>query len=200
MTQWKLTGTYFETCNCDAACPCAFGSAPTEGFCHAIVAWHIKRGMFGDVALDGLNVALLVDATGNMVENKWKAAAYLDEKASEAQQNALLTIFSGHAGGHPAVLASFIGELLGTKSVPMHYQGNGKNSSLQIPGIVDAELEALEGQDGKPITIANHPVCIAPGEPATVARSKHFRLSDYGYDWKMSGRNGYLSNFSYSGA
>jgi hypothetical protein len=22
-------------------------------------------------------------------------------------------------------------------------------------------------------------------------------LSDYGYDWKLSGRNGYLSDFSY---
>jgi hypothetical protein len=197
MTQWKLTGTYFETCNCNVGCPCAFASPPTEGFCTAIVAWNIKHGTFGDLALDGLNVALLVDATGNMVESKWKAAAYIDEKASEAQKNALLTIFSGRAGGHPAVLASFVGELLGTKSVPMRYQGNGKNRSLEIPGIVDAELEVLEGQDGKPITIENHPVCIAPGVPATVARSKHFRLSDYGYDWKLSGRNGYLSDFSY---
>ena len=133
MTQWKLTGTYFETCNCEVACPCVFASPPTEGVCTAIVAWHVKHGMFGDVALDGLNVALLVDATGNMVENKWKVAAYIDEKASEAQMNALLTIFSGQAGGHPAVLASFFGEHLGTKSVPMHYQGNGKNRSLKIP-------------------------------------------------------------------
>lgn len=200
MTQWNLSGTYFETCNCEAACPCVFGSPPTEGFCNAIVAWHIKHGVFGDVALDGLNVALLVDARGNMAENKWTVAAYLDEKASEAQMSALQTIFSGQAGGHPAVLASFIGENLGTKSVPMHYEGNGKNRSLKIPGIVDAELEALEGQDGKPVTIENHPLCVVPGEPATVARSKHFRLADYGYDWKLSSRNGYISNFSYSGA
>jgi hypothetical protein len=200
MTQWQLTGTYFETCNCEAACPCVFASPPTEGVCNAIVAWHINRGTFGDLALDGLNVALLVDSSGNMLESKWKVAAYIDEKASEAQKSALLTIFSGQAGGHPAVLASFVGEFLGTKTVPMNYQGSGRNRSLAIPGIVDAELEALEGQDGKPITIENHPLCVAPGEPATVARSKHFQLSDYGYDWKMSGRNGYLSNFSYSSA
>lgn len=200
MTQWKLTGTYFETCNCDTGCPCAFGSAPTEGFCNAIVAWHVSAGAFGDVALDGLNVALLVDVKGNMVENKWKAAVYLDAKASAAQKSALLTIFSGQAGGHPAVLASFIGEMLGSKSVPIHYHADGKHTTLQIPGIADAELEVLEGQDGKPITIENHPVCIAPGVPAMVGRSKHFRLSDYGYDWKLSGRNAYLSAFSYSGA
>jgi hypothetical protein len=200
MTQWTLTGTYFETCNCDAACPCAFGSAPSEGFCNAIVAWHINHGGFGDLALDGLNVVLLVDATGNMAEGKWKVAAYIDQKASEAQKSALLTIFSGQAGGHPAVLASFVGEFIGTKIVPMQYEGSGRNRTLKIPGIVDAELEALEGQDGKPITIENHPLCVAPREPATVARSKHFQLSDYGYDWKLSGRNGYLSNFTYTSA
>lgn len=200
MTQWTLTGTYFETCNCQIGCPCAFGSAPSEGFCTAIVAWHINHGAFGALALDGLNVVLLVDATGNMAEGKWKVATYIDQAASEPQKSALQAIFSGQAGGHPAVLASFVGESLGTKSVPMQYEGSGKNRTLKIPGIVDADLETLDGQDGKPITIENHPLCVAPGVPATVARSRHFQLSDYGYDWKLSGRNGYLSNFSYSNA
>lgn len=200
MTQWNLSGTYFETCNCEAACPCVFTSPPTHGDCTALVAWHIKQGKFGDVALDGLNVALLVYAPSTMVETKWKVAAYLDDKANEAQKNALLMIFSGQAGGHPAMLASFIGEILGAKSVPMTYRGSGKSRSLEVPGIIDAEIEVLEGHNGNPINIDNHPVCIAPGEPVTVARSKHFRLSDYGYDWKLSGRNGFMSNFAYSDA
>lgn len=200
MTPWNLTGTYFETCNCDVGCPCAFGSAPTEGFCSAIVAWHISAGKFGETGLDGLNVALLVDAKGHMLEEKWKAAVYVDQMANEAQKNALVAIFTGKAGGHPAVLASFIGEMLGTKSVPIHYEVSGKKTTLRIPGITDTELDVLEGQDGKPITISNHPVCIAPGVPANVGKSKHFRLSDYGYDWSMSDRNAYLSAFSYSGA
>lgn len=200
MTQWNLSGTYFETCNCEAACPCVFASPPTQGDCTALVAWHVKKGTFGEVTLDGLNVALLVHAPGNMAETKWKVAAYVDDKASEAQKNGLLTIFSGQAGGHPAMLASFIGEFLGAKSVPMKYKGNGKGRSLEIPGIADAEIEVVEGQGGNPITIDNHPICIAPGEPLTVARSKHFRLSDYGYDWKLSGRNGFISNFAYSDA
>src|SRR6185437_12272447 len=188
MTQWSLSGTYFETCNCEVACPCVFTSPPTQGDCTALVAWHIKKGKFDNLALDGLNVALLVYAPSTMVESKWKVAAYLDDKANEAQKNALLTIYSGQAGGHPAMLASFIGEILGVKSVPMQYRGNGKNRSLEIPGIIDAEIEALEGQNGNPVTIDNHILCIAPGEPVTVARSNHFRLADYGYDWKLSGR------------
>jgi len=26
---WNVVGTYFEACNCAAACPCVFTSAPT---------------------------------------------------------------------------------------------------------------------------------------------------------------------------
>jgi hypothetical protein len=198
MTQWNLSGTYFETCNCEAACPCVFTSPPTEGDCTVLVAWHIDKGKFGDVALDGLNVALAVHAPGHMMQTKWKAAAYFDDKASAAQNDALHAIFGGKAGGHPAMLASFIGEIVGAKNVPMKYKANGKQASLTIPGIAEAEIEALEGQGGKPITVDNHPLCIAPGTPATVGRSKHFTFSDFGMDWKLSGRNGFLSDFAYS--
>ena len=200
MSQWSLTGTYFETCNCEAACPCVFTGPPTEGDCTALVAWHIAQGSYGELSLDGLNVALAVHAPGHMMETKWRAAAYFDESASEAQTDALHAIFSGKAGGHPAVLASFVGEIVGAKKVPMRYQGDGKHASLTIPGVADAEIEALEGQDGKPITISNHPLCVVPGTPATVARSKHFTFSDYQWDWKLSGRNGYLSDFTYRSA
>ena len=30
-TAWKLTGTYFEACICEAACPCVMMSPPTTG-------------------------------------------------------------------------------------------------------------------------------------------------------------------------
>jgi hypothetical protein len=198
MTQWNLNGTYFETCNCEAACPCVFTSPPTEGECTVLVAWHIDKGQYGDVKLDGLNVALAVHAPGHMMQTKWKAAAYFDDKANAAQNDALHAIFGGKAGGHPAMLASFIDEIVGAKNVPMKYKANGKQASLTIPGIAEAEIEALEGQGGKPITVDNHPLCIAPGTPATVGRSKHFTFSDFGMDWKLSGRNGFLSNFAYS--
>ncbi len=198
MTQWTLSGTYFETCNCEAACPCVFTSPPTEGNCTALVAWHIDKGKFGDVALDGLNVALAVEAPGTMVQTKWRVAAYFDDKANAAQNDALHAIFSGKSGGHPAVLASFIGEMVGAKNVPMKFKSDGKNASLSIPGLAEAEITMLEGQSGQPITIDNHPLCIAPGEPATVARSNRFRLKDFGFDWNMSGRNGFRSAFAYS--
>lgn len=198
MTQWKLAGTYFETCNCEAACPCVFLSPPTEGDCTVLIAWHIERGIYGKISLDELNAALAVYAPGTMAKTKWVAAAYFDERANTDQEGALHAIFSGQAGGHPAVLASFVDKMLGAKSVPMHFHSEGKRSSLSIPGIADAEIELLAGQGGAPVTVAGHPLCIAPGEPAKVARSKQFNLIDYDWQWQLSGRASYVSPFTYA--
>jgi len=200
MTDWKLSGTYFETCNCDAACPCVMLSAPSQGECTALIAWHIDKGHFDSVSLNGLNVAVGIYAPGTMVETKWKVVAFFDDKADLAQNDALHKIFGGKAGGHPAVLASFFDEVVGCKDVPMNYSNDGKSAKLTIPGSAEAEIEGIEGQGGAPITISNHPLCVAPGEPAVVARSKHFSLKDFGWDWSMSEKNGFLSDFAYSSA
>lgn len=196
---WRLRGTYFETCNCDLACPCVMLSAPTEGECRVVIAWHVDEGMDDETDLAGLNVAIAVHSPGHMLHTKWRAALYLDERASAAQKDALTRIFGGHAGGHPAVLASFIGDVLGVASVPIDYQAAGKTRSLSIPNIAEAEIEALEGQGGGEVTISGHPLCIAPGEPAVVAKSKRLEYSDHQQSWSITERNGFYSPFAYQG-
>lgn len=196
--EWKLEGTYFETCNCEAACPCVFLSPPTEGDCTVLLAWHVDMGHFGDVSLDGLNVALAVDSPGHMVETKWKAALYLDEEASEEQRQALTKIFAGQAGGHPARLAEHIGEVLGVATVPIDYRAEGKRYSVRVGRVGEAVIEAIEGPEGD-VTISGHPLAIAPGFPVVAARSERMRYQDHGYDWELSGRTGFYSPFRYAG-
>jgi len=195
--KWNLQGTYFETCNCDAACPCVFLSDPTQGDCTVLVGWHIDRGSYDGASLDGLNVALAVHTPGNMAKTKWKAALYLDQRASEKQRDALTRIFSGQEGGHPAVLASFIGEVLGAKSVDIEYRAEGKRYSMKLAGVAEAEIEAIGGAGEAEVKISGHPLCIAPGYPVTVAKSRRLSYQDYGMKWELSGRTGFFSPFAY---
>ena len=196
---WHLDGTYFEACNCDVACPCIFLSAPTEGECTVLVAWHIDRGRDGEVSLDGLNAAMAVHAPGHMLQTKWRAALYLDERASEPQQQSLTKIFGGQAGGHPAVLAQFVDDILGVTSTAIDYRAAGKDRSLTIPNVASIEIEALAGQNGDEVTVSGHPLCIAPGHPATVAKSSQVSYTDHGMTWTISGKNGLFSPFTYPG-
>ncbi|MEO7360881.1 MAG: DUF1326 domain-containing protein [Gemmatimonadaceae bacterium] len=197
---WSMVGTYFEACNCDVACPCVFLSAPTKGDCTAVVGWHIDKGNSGSVELDGMNVAFAVYSPGVMAMGKWKVALYFDDRASDDQKHALMQIFTGQAGGHPAVLVSFVGEVLGVKSVGMDYRADGKRRSLKIDGLVEAEIEAMVGAGNADVEVSGHPLCIAPGYPATVAKSKTLTYNDYGMQWEISEKNGFFSPFAYQGA
>ena len=107
---WRLEGDYFEACNCDTVCPCVFLGNPDQGECDLTLAWHIEKGHFENTSLDGLNVVGVFHTPGNMFTGpKWKAALYLDEKATKEQADALGKIYSGKAGGFFGVLAGFIG-------------------------------------------------------------------------------------------
>ncbi len=196
---WSLKGTYMESCSCEAICPCIVLSTPTEGTCSALVAWKIDAGHDDAVDLGGLNVALLVHTPGKMHETKWKAAVYVDSRATDEQKGSLLKIFGGQAGGHPAALASFIGELVGVKSAAIDFEKDGKNYRLRIENVADTELEPLVGADGGNVTLSNQPLTISPGQPVVVARSKRSRVKDHGWDWNLDGRQCMYAPFTYEG-
>ncbi len=108
-------------------------------------------------------------------------------------------IFAGQAGGHFARIGAYIGEVLGVKSAGMTYEDEGKNRRLRIADVAEAEIQALAGQGDADITITNHPLCIAPGYPAVVARSTRLTYHDYGLEWELSEKNGFYSPFNYAG-
>jgi len=197
---WKISGSYFETCNCDAACPCIFLSPPTSGQCTAMLAWHIDQGHFGEITLDGFNAVIAILSPGHMMEGGWKVALYLDERASQTQRDALAQIFSGQAGGHLAALPPLIGEVLGVKMVRIEYRSEGKRRSLRLADIGDAEIEGMDGQNGGDVAIASAPFAAVPGVSLLVAKSKQMRFRDYGLQWEVSNKNGFFTPFAYQSA
>lgn len=196
---WNISGTYFESCNCEAACPCVFLSPPTLGECTAVLGWQIDRGEFDGLSIDGLSVALAVYVGGHMANGGWRVALYVDDRASEQQTEALGAIFSGAAGGHPAVLAGFIGEVMGVAPAAITFDLDAALLSFKVGEVAEVRLAAIEGQGGSLVTVSNHPLAVAPGNDAVTARSEHFRYVDHGYEWEFEGRNGFYSPFQYEG-
>jgi len=198
-TNWALAGQYFEACNCDAACPCVFLSPPTTGECTVVIGWHIDEGAFGDIDLQGLNVARAVYTPGHMLEVPWTAALYLDAMADEMQSDALEQIFTGKVGGSPSKLAAHIETDLGVRRVPINFKSDGKKRSVTIPEVVNIEIAAIVGQMSGDVSISGHPLCVAPGFSVVASRSSHFTYSDYGLNWEISEKTGFFSPFSYAG-
>jgi hypothetical protein len=173
---------------------------PDQGECDSIVAWHIQSGHFDKTPLDGLSVVGVFHAPGNMFTGpKWKAALYLDEKASKEQADALGKIYSGQAGGFFSVVAGLIGELADIRSVPIKFEMDGKKRRLNVPSAIDLSIEGIDGADkDKATTISNAPMLVAPGFAAVVSKSTKNSYNDHGMKWDNSGKNGFYSRFAYS--
>lgn len=202
---WSITGDYFENCNCAVACPCIFSAAapftsrPTEGACEVAFAFHLDRGNFGDVPLDGLNAALIARTPGPMIEGNWTVALYVDERADERQQGALQAIFAGAAGGVMGGFAPLIGEVLGVKAVPIAYHSEGKRRSVEIPDIMQMAVRAtpsVMGEDHEVVATNAHP--FAPRGVAMAVGEEGSSWTDYGLRWDNSGRNGHYGAISWS--
>ncbi|HJY09712.1 MAG TPA: DUF1326 domain-containing protein [Nitrososphaeraceae archaeon] len=197
---WKLEGDYFEGCNCDSICPCIFLQDPDKGYCNLTVAWHIEKGHYGTVLLDGLNAVGVFVAPGNMFTGpKMKVAFYVDKNANQEQSDALSNIFSGQSGGFFAVAAQFIGEMVGIKSAQITFGVEGKRRWLHIPEYLNLEIEAMKGNDpNKDSLLVNPSFTMVPGHDAVIARSTKYSYNDHGFKWDSTGKNGFYSKFNYS--
>lgn len=194
---WSLSGGYFETCNCETSCPCIWLQPPSEGNCKLLVAWHIEDGHLNGQSLDDLNVALACYAEGTMINGGWQAALYVDERANDEQFDAITQIFGGKQGGHPSILMSLVSDVLGVKKTRIDYKEEGNKRELVIPGVAQAEIEAIKGIAGGNATIDNPPLCVVTSHPAVVAKSAHYEYHDYDKNWKFTNRNGFYSPFTY---
>jgi len=201
---WQLTGDYFENCNCDVVCPYFASSAapltsrPNRGVCDVALIFHVDKGTYGDVALDGLNVAVIMHTPGPMADGNWTAAAYIDDRADDRQTAALGAIFTGAEGGPIAAFAPLIATQLGVKKVPIRYSIQGKSRSVEIPNIMQMAVEPIPTMhpSGEIWTTLGHPV--APDRIALAMGRSGSTFADYGMRWDNSGRNGHYARITWS--
>ena len=207
---WNASGDWFDVCKCNIPCPCIFAQTPTYGDCDGVLAYHIKKGQYGEVSLDGLNVLGLNYFKGNVWagETKITLAFFFDERANPQQREALQMIFSGRAGGFMAQLANLIGDVRGIEFVPIKFEIAEDLSywSAEIPEKVMAKAEALTGPTtppGKRVQTINPPGSEvglgAAGAVATWGKAVADEVDAMGFKWERKGRSSKHIPFEWSG-
>lgn len=207
--RWNLSGDWFDVCKCNIPCPCIFAQAPSYGDCEGVLAYHIKKGQYGDISLEGLNVLALADFKGNIWAGNTKAniAVFFDERADKDQRDALNMIFTGKAGGFMAEFAKLVGEVRGVEFAPIKFEIAEDLAywSAEIPGKVIARGEALTGPmtpPGKRVQTVNAPGSeVGPGTVATwgIAVADEVNAPKVRYQWKRTGRSSKYIPFNWTG-
>ena len=165
--KWTIKGHEFINCNCAYGCPCQFNALPTHGFCEAVGGFQIDQGFHGDTKLDGLRFVGMFRWPGPIHEGKGECAAFVDERATEAQRNALLTIMSG-GDTDPfatvfAVFASTIETMHEPRFVPIEFfiDVEARNAHLSIEDYVEMHGQPIRNPvSGEPVRAQ---ICLPEG-------------------------------------
>jgi hypothetical protein len=202
---WKVSGQYYETCNCDFVCPCLpaqLAVQPTKVRCQFAMAFQIEKGRFGDVPLDGLGFIVLGLTPEAMGKGNWSVGLVADARASTEQRDAITAIASGAAGGPMAALSGLIGTFLGVESAPIQFDRTGAKWSVTASSLVDMAAEGAKGLNpaAEPLQLQNtgHPAA----DSFTLAHATKSHVHALGLAWDdVSGKNnGQYAPFSWQSA
>jgi len=149
MTEWMIRGPEIASCNCAYGCPCQFNALPTDGTCRAAVGIHIDKGHYGNVKLDGLNIAATAAWPGAIHQGHGEILPIVDERATPEQREALLKIMSGQDTDPGTtffqVFVSMCDKVHEPIFKPIEFSVDMKscNGHVKVPGVVDVRTEAI---------------------------------------------------------
>ena len=204
MANWHIDGQYMETCSCDFICPCIGSNLtahPTEGDCKAAIAMKIDQGEKDGVSLDGLAFIVLLRSPGPMVDGNLKVGLIVDEKANDAQLQAISAIATGADGGPMAALAPLVGEIAGVEKRPISFEKDGMSYAVKAGELIEQALTGVASatNEGEPLYLENvlHPA----SSKLALAKATVSKFHAFGIDWEdASGkRNGHFAPFSWNG-
>jgi hypothetical protein len=193
---WQISGTYYETCNCEAVCPCRRqngkpGRRSTFRTCNFLLSWEIIGGFAGSVDLSGRSVAMAGFYDNEVAGAPWTVALYVDEVASEAAFDALAGIFLGNRGGNIFFTANIF-EVVAARRAEIRLDHTKNRERISVRDFASAEVEKLADADGITIT------CAIPGHQhpgvESVSRSS---VNDQQLLWSYEGRCGFATDFDY---
>ena len=203
MSAWRVRGSYLESCNCDAICPCrrvggVGGGRSTHGICLGTLSWLIEEGHADGVALDGLAVVLAIRYDDDEPGSPWTVWLYVDDRGDGGQRAALEEIFLGARGGDIVEHAPWIwkdSRVLGVSAATIEIDHTPRRQWFRVRDRVEVRVASV---------VADQPAvtCVIPGhdrsgEELTVDVLRVAQEPPLAFEYR--GVCAYACTFEYSG-
>jgi hypothetical protein len=198
-TSWRIAGPYFESCNCDAICPCRrIGGRPGTRaqfrLCQFAIGWSVAEGHYGPADLAGRRVVMVRYWDEDEKGTPWRVGVYVDNEATAEQRDVLAGIITGRKGGSPSrQYATCINEVLFVESrdISLVHEPRGRQR-LEVTGHVDvAARGAFDTTESVTCGVPGHD---RPGYEVVV---DHLRVTADGLDFNFEGNCGYVATYDY---
>lgn len=139
-SKWHIKAKYYESCSCNAPCPCPFGLPMVNSFCKLNGLLEIYSGKYNKTKLDGINVII----SGSV--GQW-GEYYFSEKVTDDQKKAIEHILANvNAGGFDTILIS--------KKAKIEIIKNKEDVAFSTSHI-DVKMKIVKGENDQPVIIKN---------------------------------------------
>lgn len=198
MTEWRIAGPYFESCNCDAICPCRRvdsrpGTRATYRYCQFAIGWSVTEGRYGDLDLSHRRVVIVGYWDEDEPAAPWRVGVYVDSGATATQRELLGAIVTGRRGGSPRKqYAGAISEVLFVEPAEIEIGHDAGGQHILVHGHVEARARGRYETD---LTVS----CGVPGHDRAGYEVVMDVLEVKGgpLDFRFEGRCGFVATFDY---
>jgi hypothetical protein len=198
---WRVAGSYFEACNCEAICPCrSVGGRPggpsSFGECFGALSWHVHEGHADGIDLVDLRTVMALRYYDRVQPStQWEVVLYVDDRAADDQLEALAAIFLGRAGGTVLDLyGPAIGDVHAVRRARITLEHVAPRKRIDVVGYVTVEAE---GEASDPGDVR----CGIPGydHPGTELHGEGLHSADPAMRWEVRGRRhaAFATDFEY---
>jgi hypothetical protein len=191
---YHVRGAYFESCNCEAICPCRMiggvpGGRSTYGICHGVLSWLIEDGSVGEVDVTGLAAVLVCRYDDDEPGSPWTIVLHVDRRGDEAQRAALETLFLDGLQQLPWIRKAR--HLIGVRA-----------SEIEVDGAHIRVGSTISVQATRPVETDLPVACGIPGyeRKGRELYADEFAVDDDPFAWELSGNCAYESDFDYDSA
>jgi hypothetical protein len=194
---WSVSGSYYESCNCEAVCPCRRlngkpGGSSSYGICQFLLSSDIHRGAAGGFDLAGRKVVMAGFYSDAEAGKPWSIKLFVDEQAEPGPYSELERIFLGKGGGNMPFTANIatVLEVARAKISLVHEPGREK---IRVGGIGQSAVARRADCEGEvSCGIAGHD---HPGTEYVASLSVH----DGPLQWDYDARCGFATDFHFHG-
>lgn len=193
-TSWQVRGTYYESCNCEAICPCRVrgdrpGGDATYGFCHFAVSWRIEEGRVDDVDVADRNVALAGTYDDGEPGKPWTVVLYVDDRCTAEQHEVLEDLFLTRLD-----FSVMLHNVLAVRSAAVTLDHTPDAQWIDVAPYVTVRTR-------EPVDHVEAVSCGIPGHdrPGREIIADLNRVGDGALAWEYRGRTGFATDFAYAG-
>ena len=163
--------------------------------------WHIDQGTIDGMDVSGLTLVALNKIHGHVLQGR-PVVYYVDDKATDEQQEALLNVWTGKRGGPLADLSQLMGEVIGVERAAIAFHVNKGKGSLRVGKVIDARIAPSSHGGTDHSAVPHDDVCTTlPGSETHTAEAATYRVDSpiYGFDIELENYTVLEGHFRFEG-